>query len=71
MITSAAEIDGPQIHTINISTGVFSQEEVQCVDELWVEYQTLGSERSGYYFLVDKDNDRVLGYSCFGPRGTD
>jgi ribosomal protein S18 acetylase RimI-like enzyme len=38
------------------------------VDELWGEYLAQGSERSGYYFLVEKEGDRVLGYSCYGPR---
>jgi ribosomal protein S18 acetylase RimI-like enzyme len=43
-------------------------EEVQCVDELWEEYLTRGSDSSGYYFLVEKDEDRVVGYVCYGPR---
>jgi ribosomal protein S18 acetylase RimI-like enzyme len=68
MIVTATREDGPQIHTINAATSVFSQEEVECVDELWEEYQTLGSEKSGYYFLVDKENEGVLGYACYGPR---
>jgi ribosomal protein S18 acetylase RimI-like enzyme len=68
MITTATEKDGPQIHAINASTSVFSQEEVECVDELWEEYRAQGPERSGYYFIVDKEDDRVLGYACYGPR---
>jgi ribosomal protein S18 acetylase RimI-like enzyme len=68
MITTATKEDGPQIHIINASTSVFSQEEVECVDELWEEYQAHGSERSGYYFIVEKEDGRVLGYACYGPR---
>jgi len=68
MIVTATEKDGPQIHAINAATSVFSQEEVECVDELWGEYQAQGSERSGYYFVVNKEDDRVLGYACYGPR---
>jgi GNAT superfamily N-acetyltransferase len=68
MIIIATREDGPQIHTINASTSVFSQEEVECVDELWEEYQTQGSERSGYYFIVDKEDGQALGYACYGPR---
>lgn len=68
MITTATEQDGPKIHAINASTSVFSQEEVECVDELWGEYQTQGPEHSGYYFIVDEEDDRVLGYACYGPR---
>jgi D-alanine-D-alanine ligase len=60
--------DGDQIHAINANNVVFSHEEVLCVDELWDEYLSLGSEKSGYYFLVDKEDKRVLGYSCYGPR---
>jgi ribosomal protein S18 acetylase RimI-like enzyme len=68
MITTAIESDGPQIHSINTSVGVFSQEEVECVDELWEEYLAQGSEKSGYYFLVDREDGHTLGYACFGPR---
>jgi D-alanine-D-alanine ligase len=68
MITIPETKDGAQIHAINARTTVFNQEEVECVDELWQEYLTQGSERSGYYFLVEKEADRVLGYACYGPR---
>jgi ribosomal protein S18 acetylase RimI-like enzyme len=68
LITVPDEKDGAQIHAITANNSVFSQEEVVCVDELWGEYLAQGSERSGYYFLVEKEGDRVLGYSCYGPR---
>ncbi len=68
MISIPNKDDGPQIHAITGGTTVFSLEEVQCVDELWEEYLTRGSESSGYYFLVEKDEDRVVGYVCYGPR---
>jgi ribosomal protein S18 acetylase RimI-like enzyme len=68
MISVPNKNDGPQIHAITAGTTVFSLEEVQCVDELWEEYLTRGSESSGYYFLVEKDDDRVVGYVCYGPR---
>jgi ribosomal protein S18 acetylase RimI-like enzyme len=68
MITVALKEDGLQIHAINANTTVFSQEEVQCVDELWEEYLLQGSERSGYYFTVEKEAGSVLGYACYGPR---
>jgi len=68
MITEPRKTDGSQIHIVNANAGVFSQEEVECVDEIWEEYQAQGSERSGYYWLVDRaENGRVLGYSCYGP----
>ncbi|MBI4732189.1 MAG: GNAT family N-acetyltransferase [Chloroflexi bacterium] len=69
MITPPIATDGAQIHAITANAGVFSAEEVECVDELWEEYQTRGPDRSGYYWLVDRDEGgRVLGYSCYGPR---
>jgi len=68
MISVPSDKDGAQIHAISANTTVFNQEEVECVDELWEEYLTQGSERSGYYFLVEKEAERVLGYACYGPR---
>ena len=61
MITTAIREDGLQIHAINTATSVFSHEEVECVDELWDEYQAEGPEQSGYYFIVEKDDGQVLG----------
>ena len=68
MITIASKEDGSQIHAVNTNTSVFSQEEVECVDELWEEYQAQGPELSGYYFIVEKEEGQVLGYACYGPR---
>ncbi len=68
MITLPVDNDGTQIHAITANNTVFNQEEVKCVDELWEEYLAHGSDISGYYFLVEKEAERVLGYSCFGPR---
>ncbi len=68
MISVPTSTDGAQIHAITFSTAVFSQEEKECVDELWEEYQSQGPERSGYYFLVDKEDGHVLGFTCYGPR---
>ena len=68
MISTATNEDGPQIHTVNANTDIFSQEEVECVDELWEEYLAFGSEKSGYYFIVEKEAGQVLGYACYGPR---
>jgi ribosomal protein S18 acetylase RimI-like enzyme len=68
MIFTATEADGKQIEDITARAGVFSQEEVQCVSELWQEYLTLGSDSCGYNFIVDRDGDQVLGFACYGPR---
>ena len=68
MISTATEADGSQICNIAARAGVFSQEEVECVSELWEEYLTLGPERGGYHFIVYRDGDQVLGFACYGPR---
>lgn len=68
MITIATPEDGQQIHAIDANTLIFSQEEVECVDELWEEFLIQGAEKSGYYFVVSKENGHVLGYACYGPR---
>ncbi len=68
MISIPDKDDGLQIHAINATNSVFSQEEVVCVDELWEEFLKQGPLVSGYYFLVDKEDGHVHGYSCYGPR---
>ncbi len=68
MIKLPEKKDGAHIHSITANNTVFNQEEVECVDELWEEYLSNGSEKSGYYFLVDKEDEHVLGYACYGPR---
>lgn len=49
MITKPSDEDGSRIHAITANAGVFSREEVECVDELWNEYLAQGPERSGYH----------------------
>ena len=68
MIIAATEEDGPQIQDIAARAGVFSQEEVDCVSDLWEEYLSVGPVEGGYNFIVDRDGDRVLGFACYGPR---
>jgi len=68
MIVTATEVDGLQVQDIAARAGVFSQEEIECVIALWEEYLTLGPECCGYNFIVDRENDQVLGFACYGPR---
>lgn len=69
MINAPLETDGPGIHAITANAGVFSPEEIECVDELWQETLSQGSETSGYHWLVERDEQgSLLGYACFGPR---
>lgn len=68
MILEATKTDGLQIQDIAARTGFFSQEEVECVADLWEDYLTVGPVVGGYNFIVDRDGDRVLGFACYGPR---
>jgi len=68
MIITATEPDGSQILDIAARTGFFSQEEVECVADLWEEYLATGPVVGGYNFIVDRNGDRVLGFACYGPR---
>ena len=67
-ILVAMESDGMQIQDIAARAGVFSQEEVTCVGEIWEEYQSLGPEGCGYNFIVYREKERILGFACYGPR---
>lgn len=68
MILPATEKDSPFIHSITLDAGVFSADEVECVTELWEGYMQLGPKVSGYYFVVEQEDDIVRGYACYGPR---
>jgi hypothetical protein len=59
MIVTAAEPDASQIVDITARAGVFNQEEVECVREIFEEYLTLGPEGSGYT-LSWTDGEQVL-----------
>ena len=68
MIEMAIEKDGVQIKDIAARAGVFNEEEIVCVAEIWEEYINYGSEGCGYHFIVERDGEKVLGFSCHGPR---
>ncbi len=68
MIITPLLADGDQICEISARTGFFNAEEVQCVEEIWQQHIQLGVQASGYTFFVEKDEHRVLGFVCVGPR---
>ncbi len=68
MITVLTSEDVQAIHQIDASTTVFNPEEVTTVDEMVQEYLAEGAEKTGYYFIVCREEGRVLGYACYGPR---
>ena len=67
MIVKAITKDGDDIRRITSTSGFFSEGEIATVDELWDEYILHGTQASGYYFLVYKDEETVLGFACYGP----
>jgi GNAT superfamily N-acetyltransferase len=68
MIFIADPSDGSQVHEITAKTNMFNAEEVQCVADIWQQHLQFGREASGYTFYVDKEGEKVLGFTCFGPR---
>jgi ribosomal protein S18 acetylase RimI-like enzyme len=48
------------------STGFFSEDEHLIAVEL-VDERLAKGEASGYFFLFAEEDDRLLGYTCFGP----
>jgi ribosomal protein S18 acetylase RimI-like enzyme len=67
MIVKATAEDGNAIRRITSTSGFFSEGEIATVDELWDEYILHGTQTSGYYFIVYKDAEAVLGFACYGP----
>ena len=68
MITPATEADRAQIHDITARAGVFNQEEVDSVPAMFDEYLKLGPGTSGYYFIVYREGEQVLGFAIYGFR---
>ncbi len=65
-VTASLPSDRPAILAAARSVGVFNEEEVATVDELFEGYLR-SPEKSGYNFLSCKDGDEVLGFVCWGP----
>ena len=68
MIFTATEADSLQIQDITARAGVFNQEEIDSVPEMFNEYLALGAEGSGYHFIVYRDGEQVLGFAIYGYR---
>lgn len=68
MITKPTKADGIQIINITKRIDIFTQQEVDSVDEAWWEYLEYGSLPDGYHFLVYREEEKVLGFTCFGIR---
>lgn len=68
MIETATKQDGDGILRVTSHIDVFTDEEKDCVAELWDEYIRLGTKGSGYYFVVSLDGSQVSGFACYGER---
>ena len=64
-VTRRDEFDA--IMEITKRAAVFNAKEVHTVTELLEGYAE-GPEISGYNFLSCRENDRLVGYACWGPR---
>jgi ribosomal protein S18 acetylase RimI-like enzyme len=58
--------DMERVREIGVSSGFFSEAEIEVAVELVQERLNKGVE-SGYYFLFAEQDQKVAGYSCFGP----
>lgn len=63
-ISSPSDLDA--ILGIARNVGVFNDEEVSTVDELFHEYLK-GAEKTGYHFLTYREGEAILGFACWGP----
>ena len=68
MISTATEADKAQITDITVRAGVFNQEEIDSVPQMFDEYIKYGTESDGYHFIVYREGDQILGYAIFGYR---
>jgi GNAT superfamily N-acetyltransferase len=58
--------DRPEVGRIVRATGFFSEEEADIAEAL-VEERLARGDASGYFFVFAEEEDRLLGYTCFGP----
>jgi GNAT superfamily N-acetyltransferase len=58
--------DRDAILAVARSVGVFSEEEVATVDELFEGFLK-SPEKSGYNFLSYREGEAILGFACWGP----
>ena len=64
--TEVRKEDRENVGRLVAETGFFSAEESLIATELIAERLEKGDE-SGYFFLFAEENERLVGYACFGP----
>ena len=65
-IIASRPTDLPELLTITRAVGVFSEEEVATVKELFDAYLE-DAEANGYHFLSYQEGEAILGFACWGP----
>jgi ribosomal protein S18 acetylase RimI-like enzyme len=56
------------VRNILVSTGAFSAQEIALAMELVMENLEKGSHKSGYHFLLARNNHgHMAGFTCYGP----
>lgn len=68
MLSLPRPSDGPAIMAMSTRIELFSPEEVLTIEELWNEAQAKGPQASGYYFIIARQAEQVVGFACYGPR---
>jgi len=63
-----SSIDGSRIADISKSIGIFTPEDIKCIQELWHEFLVESSDQDRYYFLYAKINGIIQGFICYGHR---
>jgi ribosomal protein S18 acetylase RimI-like enzyme len=58
--------DSQAVRAVVASTGFFSPEEIDVAAEL-VEDRLARGSQSAYFFVFAEQDDRVVGYTCYGP----
>lgn len=60
------DTDKQTLRELLVSTGFFYDYEIQVAIELVETTLEKGEASSGYQFIIAEDNDKILGFSCFG-----
>ena len=58
--------DPERIRFLTRATGFFNDAEIQVAEELALERLSKGGA-SGYYFVMVDRDDRLIGFTCYGP----
>lgn len=59
---------GPEILEIAAKISQFSKEDQSCIAELWLESLSSKTDPERYHFLVAKDENKIVGFACYGHR---